>query len=207
MKSFVAFGVIGAVSAAPCDISAVLGNLAPLAADPNVATCSTDSGYNFLVSGASGTPPTPEELAKLSSSTACKTLYANLGGIVSMISPSCTLGGVETSTFATLSLPDALTAIFTAIKSSDVIAPTDNTSTPAPSTDNTATPPPEPSTDNASTTTPAPSTDNTSTTTPAPSSGNASTTTPAPSTAPESSAAISAVSLAAVGLAMYSMAN
>ncbi|RHY52516.1 hypothetical protein DYB30_013497 [Aphanomyces astaci] len=159
MKSVVAFGVValaGAVSAAPCDISAVLGNLIPLAADPNLVTCSTDSGYNFLVSGASGIPPTSDQVTKLSSSTACKTLYANLGGIVSKISPSCTLGGVETSTFATLSIPDALTAIFTAIKSSNVTAPT---------------------------------------------------ATPAPTTTPKSSAVTSAISLAAVGLAVYSMTN
>ncbi|RHY99071.1 hypothetical protein DYB37_012602 [Aphanomyces astaci] len=167
MKSVVAFGVValaGAVSAAPCDISAVLGNLIPLAADPNLVTCSTDSGYNFLVSGASGIPPTTDQVTKLSSSTACKTLYANLGGIVSKISPSCTLGGVETSTFATLSIPDALTAIFTAIKSSNATAPTTTTI-------------------------------------------NAPTATPAPTTTPKSSAVTSAISLAAVGLAVYSMTN
>ncbi|RQM29826.1 hypothetical protein B5M09_013529 [Aphanomyces astaci] len=195
MKSVVAFGVIalaGAVSAAPCDISAVLGGLTPLAADPNLATCSNDSGYNLLVSGASGIPPTDDELAKISSSTACKTLYANLGGIVSNISPSCTLGGVETSTFATLPLQDALAAIFTAVKSANVTPPTDTTTG-------------HEHHDHASTTT-APSTANASTTTTAPSTANASTT-PAPSTAPESSATISAVSLAAVGLAVYSMTN
>ncbi|ETV98566.1 hypothetical protein H310_08690 [Aphanomyces invadans] len=133
MKSAVALGVltiVSAVSAAPCEIGTVLSNLTPLMTDPNLAKCATDSGYNFIVSGASGIPPTDEEVAKLSSSESCKALYASLGGIVSKITPSCTLGGVETSTFATLTIPEALKAIFSAIKSANVTNPIATTVAP-----------------------------------------------------------------------------
>ncbi|KAG9398531.1 hypothetical protein AC1031_014313 [Aphanomyces cochlioides] len=130
MKAALILGAVAtSVSAAnpACSITTVLTQAAGLTTDPNLAQCTTDSGYNFIASGASGTAPTATQVAAISNSTACTTLFGNFQTLISKITPVCTIGGVDTTAFSNISIPDALTAVFTEIKSASNSSTTNST--------------------------------------------------------------------------------
>ncbi|GAB9466724.1 Elicitin-like protein [Globisporangium polare] len=78
---------LAVVSAVDCD----LNKISPLLTDPNVATCTTDSGYSFTALAA----PTAETLPKLCASDACKKV---LTAVTALGLGDCTLLGLKLET-------------------------------------------------------------------------------------------------------------
>ncbi|KAF0695165.1 Aste57867_14010 [Aphanomyces stellatus] len=119
-------------SADKCTILGFVPVVTPLGNDPNLATCKTESGYDFITSALSGTPPTAAQVTAISGSTACTSLYATLGTLIATINPPCTLGNVSSANFSSVPIPTALNLIFSTLDLSSLGGSA--TTTKAPST-------------------------------------------------------------------------